>query len=168
MATNKENNKPKTREKYKLTKACTILKPSLANDDEKDLLQRPVEEWGANTQTAQRVIEIAKRISEGGSRKSTQEWISKSYEVNARTARAYYSAALRYLLPTNEEEYKNGLIQANIDRLETIVETAMTKKDHKNAINAIKEMNRMLKPDSNNTIEVATNDVAFRIKFGGE
>ena len=103
------------------------------------------------------------------SRKSALEWIMTNYEVGDRQARAYYTAALRYLIPDNEEEYKRGLIQANINRLETIIERTMAEgsADYKSAIAAIKEINRLVAPNEN-SIEVATKDAAFRIKFGSD
>lgn len=159
-----------TKKKSPTTNAKKIWKPALMEKDEKDIMLRPSDEWKANTQTVERVIYLAKMISEGQSRQKVQEWIMTNYEVGDRQARAYYSAALRYLIPDNEEEYKKGMIQANINRLENIIERTMTEDDadFKNAIAAIREINRILEPKEKNTIEVASNDVAFRIKFGSD
>lgn len=158
-----------TKKKSPTTNAKKIWKPALVEKDEKDIMLRPSMEWEANTQTVERVTALAKMISEGMSRQRVQEWIMTNYEVGDRQARAYYSAALRYLTPTDEDEYKRGLIQANINRLENIVERTMAEgsTDYKNAIAAIKEINRLVAPNDN-SIEVATKDVAFRIKFGNE
>ena len=155
--------------KKKASNSKKIWKPSLMEKDEKDILLRPTEQWTTTPQTIERIISLAKMISEGMSRKSTQEWIMANYDVSARQARAYYSAALRYLIPDNEEEYKRGLIQTNINRLETIIERTMAEgtADYKSAIAAIKEINRLVAPNEN-SIEVATKDAAFRIKFGSD
>ena len=155
--------------KKKATNAKKIWKPCLMEKDEKDILLRPTEQWTTTPQTIERIISLAKMISEGMSRKNVQEWIMTHYDVSGRQARAYYSAALRYLIPDNEEEYKRGLIQSNIDRLETIIERTMAEgsADYKSAIAAIKQINRLVDPNDN-SIEVATKDAAFRIKFGSD
>ena len=155
--------------KKKATNAKKIWRPSNMEKDEKDILLRPTEQWTTTPQTTERIISLAKMISEGMSRKNVQEWIMAHYDVSGRQARAYYSAALRYLIPDNEEEYKRGLIQANINRLETIIERTMAEgsADYKSAIAAIKEINRLVAPNEN-SIEVATKDAAFRIKFGSD
>ena len=176
MATEKIEKTEKTEQiektekpKKKATNAKKIWKPCLMEKDEKDILLRPTEQWTTTPQTIERIISLAKMISEGMSRKNTQEWIMTHYDVSARQARAYYSAALRYLIPDNEEEYKRGLIQANINRLETIIERTMAEgsADYRSAIAAIKEINRLVAPNEN-SIEVATKDAAFRIKFGSD
>lgn len=182
MATKKTENTEKTeniekteqiekteKPKKKATNARKVWKPSLMEKNEKDILLRPTEQWTTTPQTTERIISLAKMLSEGMSRKSAQEWIMTNYDVSARQARAYYSAALRYLIPDNEEEYKRGLIQTNINRLETIIERTMAEgtADYKSAIAAIKEINRLVAPNEN-SIEVATKDAAFRIKFGSD
>ena len=164
------NNTEKTEKpKKKATNAKKVWKPCLIEKDEKDILLRPTEQWTTTPQTIERITALAKMISEGMSRKNVQEWIMTHYDVSARQARAYYSAALRYLIPDNEEEYKRGLIQSNIERLETIIERTMAEgsADYKSAIAAIKEINRLVAPNEN-SIEVATKDAAFRIKFGSD
>ena len=155
--------------KKKATNAKKVWKPCLIEKDEKDILLRPTEQWTTTPQTIERITSLAKMISEGMSRKNVQEWIMTHYDVSARQARAYYSAALRYLIPDNEEEYKRGLIQSNIERLETIIERTMAEgsADYKSAIAAIKEINRLVAPNES-SIEVATKDAAFRIKFGSD
>lgn len=155
--------------KKKASNSKKIWRPSNMEKDEKDILLRPTEQWTTTPQTTEKIISLAKMISEGMSRKNVQEWIMANYGVGDRQARAYYSAALRYLIPDNEEEYKRGLIQANINRLETIIERTMAEgsTDYKSAIAAIKEINRLVAPNEN-SIEVATKDAAFRIKFGSD
>ena len=155
--------------KKKVSNSKKIWRPSNMEKDEKDIMLKPSDEWKANSQTIERVTNLAKMLSEGMSRKSAMEWIMTHYDVSGRQARAYYSAALRYLIPDNEEEYKRGLIQANINRLETIIERTMAEgsADYKSAIAAIKEINRLVAPNEN-SIEVATKDAAFRIKFGSD
>lgn len=113
---------------------------------------RPSEEWSAEPQTQERVLKVAKMITAGKSRETIQAFIKKNFKVEERQARAYYGAAMRYLLPDDEEEYRNTLIQANLSRLETIVEKCMSGKDYRDAIAAIKEMNNVIAPRNNVTI----------------
>ena len=182
MVTNKTDNIEKTEKteqiektekaekpKKKASNSKKIWRPSNMEKNEKDILLRPTEQWTTTPQTTEKIISLAKMLSEGMGRKSALEWIMTNYGVGDRQARAYYSAALRYLIPDNEEEYKKGLIQANINRLETIIERTMAEgsSDYKSAIAAIKEINRLVAPNEN-TIEVATKDAAFRIKFGSD
>ena len=164
-----ENTETAEKPKKKASNAKKIWRPSNMEKDEKDIMLKPSDEWKASPQTIERVTNLAKMLSKGMSRKSAQEWIMTNYDVSGRQARAYYTAALRYLIPDNEEEYKRGLIQANIDRLETIIERTMAEgsADYKSAIAAIKEINRLVAPNEN-SIEVATKDAAFRIKFGSD
>ena len=137
--------------KKKATNAKKIWRPSNMEKDEKDILLRPTEQWTTTPQTIERVTALAKMISEGMSRKNVQEWIMTHYDVSGRQARAYYSAALRYLIPDNEEEYKRGLIQANINRLETIIERTMAEgsADYKSVIAAIKKKKRKKNTNEN-------------------
>lgn len=120
---------------------------------EKTLISmRPSEGYSSEPQTQERVLKIAKMITAGKSRETIQDYIKKNFKVAERQARAYYGAAMRYLLPDDEEEYRNTLIQANLSRLETIVEKCMSGKDYKDAIAAIKEMNNVIAPRNNVTI----------------
>lgn len=109
---------------------------------------RPSDEWSAEPQTIMRVDEIAQMISDGKSRKTIQQYIKDNYGVKERQARAYYTAALRLLIPDESEydEYRKGLIQANIDRLEKIIERSITgnTQDMKVAKDCISELNKMM------------------------
>lgn len=120
---------------------------------EKTLISmRPSEEWSAEPATQARVMMVARMITAGKSRETIQDYIKKNFNVEERQARAYYTAAMRYLMPEDEEEYRNALIQANLSRLETIVEKCMSGKYYKEAISAIKEMNNVIAPRNNVTI----------------
>lgn len=167
MATNKEKGGSETtKKKSPKTKAKQIWKPTTAEKDEKDIMLRPSMEWEATPQTVERVMEVSNMIVKGGSRQTIQNDIMQKWEVGDRQARAYYSAAMRYLIPNDEDEYKRCLIQANIDRLEEIIQRTMNDDDYKNAIAAIKEINRIIAPNNKNEVEVMTQDTAFRIRFG--
>ena len=168
MATDKEKNKEKKEKKNNKTPVSSSVWKK--KKGEKEIMLRPSQEWKAEPATIQRVQEIARRMSEGESRMRLENWMMENWEIGDRQARAYYSAAARYLIPDDEEDYKKGLIQANLNRLEDIVERTMTADDYKNAIQAIKEINRVLGAGEKNVVEVATDGerTAFRISFGGE
>lgn len=91
-----------------------------------------------------KVIELSKFLSRGKSRQYVIDYAINHYDVNEAQAKRYYSAAVRYLVPEDAEEYRQGLIQANFDRLETIVERAMEEGDWKNARETVAEINKML------------------------
>lgn len=110
---------------------------------------REAEGWSAEPQTISRVQELSEMIVKGESRESVQKYAMDTYHIQARQARAYYTAAVKFLQPEDEEEYRNGLIQANLNRLETIVERTMKDKDYRNAISAIKEINSLIQPKNN-------------------
>ena len=110
---------------------------------------RKAEGWSAEPQTIMRVQELAELITKGASRETVQKYARDTYNIQERQARAYYTAAIDFLKPDDEEQYRNGLIQANLVRLEKIVEKCMQGDDYKYAIAAIKEINNVLTPKSN-------------------
>lgn len=154
----KKRKKEGTAPKDKDTAARDIWKPKR---DKMDLAE-------SEAPTVQRVMQIAERVSKGESRMGLQRWMQENWQIGDRQARAYYMAAVRYLIPDDEDEYKKGLIQANLNRLEEIVENTMTGRNYKDAISAIKELNRMLGIGDKNTVEVATDgaNTVFRVSFG--
>lgn len=124
---------------------------------------RPSEEWSAEPQTIMRVDEIAQMISNGKSRQTCQQWIKDTYGVQDRQARAYYNAALRLLIPDDSkyDEYRKALIQANIDRLEKIIEVCIESNDANmlsQARQCVAELNKMLGVTSQNTVMINKND----------
>lgn len=152
----KKRKKEGTAPKDKDTAARDIWKPKR---DRMDLSE-------SEAPTVQRVMQIAERVSKGESRMGLQKWMMDSWGIGDRQARAYYMAAVRYLTPDDEEEFRNGLIQANLNRLEEIVEETMTGRNYKDAITAIKELNRMLGIGEKNTVEVTTDSTVFKVSFG--
>ena len=169
MATKKEHKKELTEEelakkrkkegtapKDKDTAARDIWKP---HRDKMDLSE-------SEAPTVQRIQYIAKRISKGESRMGLQQWMQDNWQIGDRQARAYYMAGVRYLMPDDEDEYKKGLIQVNISRLESIVENTMTGRNYRDAIAAIKELNRILGIGDKNTVEVTTDNTVFKVSFG--
>lgn len=96
-----------------------------------------------STVSLQKVIELSKMLARGKSKQYVIDYAMSKYGVGEPQAKRYYSAAVRYLLPDDVDEYRKGLIQTNLDRLETIVESAMEEGDWKNARETIAEINKM-------------------------
>ena len=122
-----------------------------------------------------RVMEVAKMICEGNSKQTCLEYIQQAQNVGIQQARMYYQAAINWLIPSDMDEYKKGLLQANIERLEKIIEEGIKNKNDarrgadylRTAKDAIGELNKMLGV-GNNRIVVAENadgDKAISIEF---
>lgn len=155
----KKKKKEGTAPKNKDTAARDVWKPKRGKMDLSE----------SEAPTVQRVLQIADRLAKGESRMGIQKWIQDNWKIGDRQARAYYMAAVRYLTPDDIDDYKKGLIQINLDRLEQIVEKTMDGNNYTLAIQAIKELNKMLGiGEAKNKIEVATDgqQTAFRITFG--
>lgn len=111
-----------------------------------------------------RVIETARMICEGKSRKTCLEEIMKAQGCKIGQAKAYYNAALNFLVPDDMDSYQKGLIQANIERLETIIQEGIDNRNDakrgadylRTAKDAIAELNKMLGLGGNK-VSIATN-----------
>ena len=116
--------------------------------DPNQITLRPFDGYQATPETIYRVGLIAKMLGEGKSRATIQNWIMDNWEVGDRQARALYTAALRMLTPSSEtfDEERRGLIQANLDRLEKIVESSIDGNlaEKRLAKECISEMNKVL------------------------
>lgn len=119
-------------------------------------------------QTQYRIAQMATSLSKGMSRVNAIRTYAEEWGISSKQAEEYYSAALKYLLPLDMDDYKKGLIQANIERLEAIIEDTMGRggNQYTNAINAIKELNKMLGLGNDKMVAVETQDTKFVIKFG--
>lgn len=115
----------------------------------------PVEEDGTSRTTAiteKRVIDVADMIAQGKSRQTVLKHIQENFQLGERQAKRYFQAALNWLIPDDLDEYRKGLIQANIERLETVIEEGIAKKDDarrgadylRTAKDAIAELNKIL------------------------
>ena len=99
-----------------------------------------------------RVMETAKMICDGKSKQTCLEHIQEAQGCGLQQAKYYYQAALNLLIPSDMDEYKKGLLQANIERLEKIIEEGIDKMNDgrrgadylRTAKDAISELNKML------------------------
>ena len=123
-----------------------------------------------------RIIEVAKLISEGKTRSFCFDYIKEHFEVSStKQASVYYQAALNWLIPDDLDKYKQGLIQANVERLEKIIQEGIDEKDDarrgadylRTAKEAIAELNTMLGVGQNKVVvaENAEGDKAISIQF---
>lgn len=96
------------------------------------------------TKTEAQVVMLAKEITKGMSRARAIEYAMEHFHVGHDQAQNYYSAAMRYMLPEDMEEFRRNLCQANIDRLERIIDKAMEAEQWKIAREAIDSLNKMI------------------------
>jgi len=103
-----------------------------------------------------RVLELAKMLSKGKSRQTVIEYAMEHYDVTEPQAKRYYAAATRYLIPDDMDEFRKGIIQANMERLETIIERCMELGQYKVARDAIDSLNKMFGINSGLQIGIQT------------
>lgn len=95
-------------------------------------------------ETIARVSRAAKMISKGQPRSDVMDMLENDYNLSHEQARRYYVAATRYLLPKDPEKYREGLIQANIERLEKVIDEGLKSKNYKLVRDTIETLNKML------------------------
>lgn len=107
----------------------------------KNMHYRKVE--GLTPATIMRLQDVATQLSEGKSRATIIKYLQDKYEIAYDTAKDYYQDGVKYLLPEDENEYRQELIQVNIERLELIYQRAVEEGDWKNAKEAVAELNKI-------------------------
>lgn len=115
--------------------------------------------------------EITQMLGEGQSRISIIKHL-KEQGINEGQANHLYYAALKELSPQTNllDDYKRGIIQQNLDRLERIVEKSIdgNSQEKSVAVKAIAEINKMLGAYQDNTVTIARNkegDEVIQITF---
>ena len=125
---------------------------------------------GPRPETVARINEVAKKIVKGEPKTNILEYIQKKWNLSLDQARRYYYCACRSLIPEDQEEYRQALIQNNIERLEKIIEEGM--KDNANlrvAKEAISELNKMLGIGGNKVVisnDSQNNTQTIEVNFG--
>lgn len=114
----------------------------------KNMHYRKVE--GLTPATIMRLQDVATQLSEGKSRATIIKYLQDKYEIAYDTAKDYYQDGVKYLLPEDENEYRQELIQVNIERLELIYQRAVEEGDWKNAKEAVAELNKIAGVNGNN------------------
>lgn len=125
--------------------------------------------------TEVRVIEVARMICDGKSKQTCLDYVQSAQGCGLQQAKYYYQAALNWLVPDDMDGYKKGLLQANVERLEKIIEDGIAKQTDakrgadylRTAKDAIAELNKMLGVGSNRVTvaESAEGDKAITIEF---
>ena len=91
--------------------------------------------------------QTAALISKGMSRKDVCDWL-ETQGMQRKNAYTVYYSALKELVPEDNllDDHKRFLIQQNLDRLETIINTSITGNtgEKKVALQAIDTLNKML------------------------
>ena len=106
--------------------------------------EKKAAKYKATAKSEAQVVMLAKEITKGMSRARAIEYAMEHFNVGDAQAQNYYKAAMRYLLPEDMEEYRRNLCQANIDRLERIIDKAMEQEQWKIAREAIDSLNKMI------------------------
>lgn len=107
------------------------------------------------------LYDIAERISKGEPReKLVKELVAGGMDRTKATR--YYYEALKEITPEDTilDEYKKGMMQVNLNRLETIIETSLNGnyQEKQVALKAIAELNKMLGlSNDTNKVTVANN-----------
>ena len=88
-----------------------------------------------------RVLDVVKRITEGQTRQSCLAYVTETYGVKEAQAREYWEAAIRYLLPSEED--KAILVDKNIARLEDLYKKNYERNNFKECREVISELNKV-------------------------
>lgn len=115
---------------------------------------------------------IQDMIAQGKSRQSIIKYLTDQ-GTNISTANKLYYEALKDIQPDPNllDDYKKGMIQQNLDRLEKIIDDCIDKESYQNkqvAIKAIAEINKMLGLSEGNNVTIAQNkdgDQIINIRF---
>lgn len=105
-----------------------------------------------------RIQDAAKQIANGKTRATVIEYLQNEYGIAYDTARHYYDDALNYILPSNDEEYRQNIIKINFERLNTIIQESMAAGNYRVAREAIAELNKMSGVHQNGTTVAVQTD----------
>ena len=126
---------------------------------------------GSHPDTVRKVEECAKMVAKGKSREAVIQYVQDTYGYTYDYARRFYIAACHFLIPSDQEEFRNALIKQNIERLEKIITDAMEDKNYKAAKEAIDVLNRTLGVYEGNRVVINTDKETGQeqviISFGG-
>ena len=111
---------------------------------------------GVAPETIMKIEGAAKLISEGKSRATVIQWMQDEYGIAYDTARGYYTDAVHYLLPDNDEEFRQNLVKINYERLDKIVQESMNAGNYRVAREAIAEQNKMCGLHQGISVGIAT------------
>lgn len=125
---------------------------------------------GAEPATIMKVQDVARMLSDGKTRATIIGILQEKYDIGYDQAKHLYCAGVKYLIPSNEDEFRKELIMKNISRLERIIEKAMDGEQLKVAREAIDSLNKMLGLNGGSSVTIAKNgegDETIMITFDG-
>lgn len=99
--------------------------------------------------TALKVHDMAKMIAKGESKDKTIEKTMNKYGISYGRASDLYYEAVKFLLPKDENQFRQEIQALNVERLNRIVDECMESKNWKEATKAIAELNKMAGITSN-------------------
>lgn len=110
----------------------------------------------ASPTTTERVYQIADKIIEGMPRYRLIEWIKKRYSIKDVQAKRYYDAALKYLLPSEDElEDFQAKMQAKLlARYEELYQDAVSRHSTKIAKEILDSMAKIYGIGGNNSVKI--------------
>ena len=111
---------------------------------------------GTAPETMMKVQEAAKMITKGKSRATIIEHLQTEYGMAFDTARQYYTDAVHYLMPADDEKYRQELVKVNYERLDRIIQESMESGNYRVAREAIAEQNKMCGLHQGISVGIAT------------
>lgn len=117
-------------------------------------------------------LQVQDMVADGKSRASIMKFLQDQGMAKSTAENIYYQA-LKDMTPSPDllDDYKKGIIQVNLGRLEKIIDDCIDKESYQNkqvAIKAIAEINKMLGLSEGNNVTIAQNkegDQIIQIKF---
>ena len=120
--------------------------------------------------TVVKLNEAVKMITDGKSKETVIRHFMEKYGLSRDQSYKYWCCGCKLLIPKDIDEYKKSMIQANIDRLEKIIEQGMSSGNLKVAKEAIAELNKMFGINGGTQVSVKqdadSNTQEITIKFG--
>lgn len=119
----------------------------------------------ADPATQLKVIEMAKKIIKGGTKMKLVQEFADTYEVSTKHACAYYNAALRYLLPSPEEQedFREKMQAKLLARYEDLYEKAIGRDNVKQAREVLDSMAKIYGLTGSNKVQIAENAEGERV-----
>lgn len=114
------------------------------------------DEHGASPETVRRVLDIADKIIEGEPRYKLIQYIKDKYNLKNQSATLYYDAALRYLVPSPEEQedYREKMQAKLLARYENLYKEAMSRHSTKIAKEILDSMAKIYGVAGGNQVTV--------------
>jgi len=117
-------------------------------------------------------LQVIDMVADGKSRSSIMKFLQDQGMGRSAAEDMYYNA-LKEMAPSPDllDDYKKGIIQVNLGRLEKIIDDCIDKESYQSkqvAIKAISEINKMLGINDTNSVTIANNkegDQIIQIKF---